>query len=250
MKTQKLLGVDVEFNTANNNLEKILLYLQNPIGFFNIVSLNPENMVVASEDRKFKKILSEGDIKLPDGVGIVWGGFVIGIPVQDRIQGVEFMKDILKLCKKRSLRVLFLGGKGKLAEELAERYHNIYPNSRFKGLEGISNIHTPTKQEIDTIFSIVADYKPQILFVAFGSPYQELWLDEHKDRLQGIVCMGVGGSFDFISGNVTRAPQILQRLGLEWLFRLIIEPWRWKRQLRLIKYVYLVFKQKLGLLSE
>ncbi|HRN71205.1 MAG TPA: WecB/TagA/CpsF family glycosyltransferase, partial [Candidatus Woesebacteria bacterium] len=136
-----------------------------------------------------------------------------------------------------------------LAEKLALRYQQIYPRSTFKGIFGVSDIHNPKKEEEEKIFSIVADYKPQILFVAFGSPYQELWLYHHADRLQGIICMGVGGSFDFLTGRVKRAPMLIRRLGLEWFFRLIVEPWRWKRQLRLVEFVYLIGKQRLGLLK-
>ena len=245
---KKLLGIDVDLKTQNNNLEKILLSLDQSDAFFHIVSLNPETVVIAHHNRQFRKVLSQGDIQLVDGIGILLGCAILDIPAQERIAGVDFMNEIIKLSKNRSLRVLLLGGQGELAEKLALRYQKIYPSSKFKGYFGISNIHNPDKQEEDMIFSIVADYKPQILFVAFGSPYQELWLDKHKDQLKGIICMGVGGSFDFLSGEVKRAPIAIRKIGLEWLFRLILEPWRWKRQMRLIEYMVLVIRQRFGLL--
>src|SRR5690606_33086731 len=106
-------------------------------------------------------------------VGVLLGSSILGISVQQRIPGVDFMKMLLKTCSKSSLRVLFLGGRADLAEKMADRYSRLYPSSKFLGIQGISDIKKPTRQEEEAIFSIVADYKPQIMFVAFGSPYQE-----------------------------------------------------------------------------
>jgi len=85
-----------------------------------------------------------------------------------------------------------------------------------------------------------------LIFVAFGSPAQELWLYKHRGKFKGIVCMGVGQGFDVLSGQVKRAPLLLRKIGLEWLYRLITQPWRWRRQLRLVKFLWLVFKEKLS----
>lgn len=249
-KNSILLGIPVKFKNKSDSLEKILLYLDQSGDFFHIVSLNPEILVTAQKDALFKNILSEGDIQLPDGVGVLLAGSILGIQVQDRIQGVDFMDFILEACNKSSLRVLFLGGKNDLAEQMADRYQNLYPTSKFKGIQGISDILNPTQAEEKAIFSIVADYKPQIIFAAFGSPQQEKWFYSHKDKLKGIVCMGVGGGFDFVTGTVWRAPHIVRVIGLEWLFRLIVQPWRWKRQLKLITFVYLVLRQKFGLYTN
>lgn len=243
-----MLNLNVELKSQKDSLEKILLYLDNPKGFFHIVSINPEIVVTAYHNEEFKKVLSEGDIQLADGIGILMGCSILGIQAQERVTGVDFMNAVINLAEKRSLRVLLLGGRSQLAEKLALRYQKNYPNSTFKGIFGVSNIHNPSKQEEEDLFSIVADYKPQILLVAFGSPYQELWLYKHKHLFKGIICMGVGGSFDFLSGAVTRAPRLIRNIGLEWLYRLIVEPWRWRRQLRLIEYIFLILKQKLGLL--
>ena len=107
-------------------------------------------------------------------------------------------------------------------------------------------IKNPKKEEEEAIFSIVRTARPNIVIVAFGSPEQELWLDRHNNKFSGIVCIGVGGAFDYFSGNIVHAPSIIRRFGLEWLFRLLIQPWRWRRQLRLIKFIWLVIKQKFG----
>lgn len=240
---KKLLSVQVEFKSEKDILEKILLYMCTSGPFLHIVSINPEILVQAEHDEYFRNILSEGDFQLPDGVGVLLGCSILGIQVQKKIPGVDFMNSLLKSCNKSSLRVLFLGGKADLAEKVANRYKKLYPSSTFKGIQGISDISNPKETENEEIISIVADYKPQILFVAFGSPFQEKWIYKHKDSLKGIVCMGVGGGFDFVAGTVPRAPELVRSIGLEWLFRLVVEPWRWRRQLRLIEYLYLLLKQ-------
>ncbi len=84
------------------------------------------------------------------------------------------------------------------------------------------------------------------MFVAFGSPEQEKWIYQNRASLQGVTCIGVGGAFDFIGGRVGRAPRLIQKIGLEWLFRLVKQPWRWKRQLRLVEFVWLVLKEKIS----
>ena len=154
------------------------------------------------------------------------------------------MEDLIKMASDRRLRVLMIGGKENLALRLTECYKDQFPEAKFKGLQGIEDIQNPKEDEEDRIFSIVADYKPHLVFVAFGSPDQELWIARHKKELTNCVVMGVGGAFDYLSGKVTRAPIIIQKIGLEWLFRLINQPWRWRRQLRLFKFIRLILQEK------
>ena len=244
MSTQKILSITAENISKEEVLEKIILFLSKPLGFFHIVSLNPENLVIANHDVEFRKALSESNVQLFDGIGIKLGCEILGIPAANRLTGVDCMEIILNFIKKNRLRVLFLGGKGDLAERVADCYNQAHSTSIYRGIEGISNISRSKPEEVEHILSIVADYRPQIIFAAFGSPYQELWFYRHKEQLKGIICMGVGGAFDVVAGTVPRAPRLLRHAGLEWLFRLIIQPWRIKRQLRLIEFVYLVLKQK------
>lgn len=241
-----ILKIPIKPQNMAQILEKIQKFIHTPYTFFHIVSLNPETLVRAQDDTEFRDILSEGDIQLIDGVGIIWGGSLLGIEVGERISGVDFMEILLKNMQIEGLRVLLLGGEADLADKLAICYEKKYPAISFKGLAGISDISQPKISEEQGIFSIVADYKPQILFVAFGSPWQEKWIYRHKRQLNGIVCMGVGGGFDFASGRIPRAPFWVRAMGLEWLFRLFKEPWRWRRQLRLIQFLYLIFMQRIG----
>ncbi len=244
MKENSILGVSIRYLQKSQVLEKIKKYLRNPSGFFQIVSLNPENLVIVHENKEFKKVLETSQIKIVDGVGVVLAGRALGIKVGERIPGVELMRDMLKEADRLRLRVLLIGGKGNLALQLVECYEQSYPQAKFMGDEGFKNIKNQAQSEKNALFSIVASYKPHIIFAAFGSPDQELWFYHHKDRLNRIICMGVGGAFDYEGEKISRAPLTLRRIGLEWLFRLVRQPWRWRRQLRLIKFCWLVLKQK------
>ena len=237
MKTNKILGITILPERKYTVLEKIILYIDKPTGFFHIVSLNPENIVVATENDLFKQIIETAQIKITDGVGVVLAGRWLGIRVGDRVTGVELMEALLKVASDRRLRALMIGGKENLALRLTQCYQQKYPEAKFKGIQGVEDEETKT-------FSIVAAYKPHIVFVAFGSPYQELWIARHKKEFANCVVMGVGGAINYLSGNIVRPSVFIQKIGLEWLFRLINQPWRWRRQLRLLKFIRLVICQK------
>jgi N-acetylglucosaminyldiphosphoundecaprenol N-acetyl-beta-D-mannosaminyltransferase len=245
-KTKKILGIKIFTQNKKDTLEKIKKYLKKTKKFCHIVSLNPENLVIANENDKFKKVIETAQIQIVDGVGVILAGRLLGVEVYERYPGVDLVKDLLTLSSKMRLRVLFIGGKPNLAEKLANCYQKKYPKSKFFGLEGISDIKNPKKEEEEKIFSIISHFKPHLVFVAFGSPNQELWIEYHKKKFKNCIVMGVGGAFDFLGGEVPRAPLFLRRLGLEWLFRLLIQPWRWRRQLRLLKFLWLIFWEVLG----
>lgn len=247
MKQKMILGVKVENQSKSDILEKINKYLKNPKGFFHIVSVNPENITIASKLNKFKEVVNTAQIRIIDGVGVVLAARMLGFTAGPRLTGVDLMERLMFTASNRPLRVLLIGGKGNLAEELADCYNKLQSKANFKGFEGIKDIQNPDANEEKTLISIVADYKPHLMFVSFGSPFQELWIYKNRSYFNGIVCMGVGGAFDFLAGTVRRAPKIIRSIGLEWLYRLITQPWRLKRQvLRLPYFLLLVFKERLA----
>ena len=244
MKLNQILGITILPESKSSVLEKILKYIDRSTGFSHIVSLNPENLVITTENESFKKVIETAQIKIIDGTGVVLAGRFLDVEVGERITGVGLMEELLKKASDRRLRVLMIGGKENLAEKLIECYSEQFPEAKFKGVQGIEDIKNIKKEEEVKIFSIVTAYKPQLVFVAFGSPIQELWIARHKKEFSKCVVMGVGGAFDYLSSNIERAPVFIQKLGLEWLFRLVNQPWRWRRQLRLIKFIWLVTRQK------
>lgn len=244
MEGRNLFGVDLPQLTKEEVLEKIKKGLKEQRDFFHIVSLNPENFVIAQENELFKKVLQKAQLRIIDGIGVVLAARILNLRIGERITGVDLMEELIQLAGEQRLKVLLIGGKEKLANDLSICYQKLFPKAKFIGIEGVKNIKKVKFREEKKIFSIVSLFKPHLVFVAFGSPYQELWLWKNRKRLKGCICLGVGGGFDFLSGRVIRAPLFLRRLGLEWLFRLSIQPWRFKRQLRLIKFLFLVFKEK------
>jgi len=245
--TNTLFDIPVEKLFKKQILEKIIKNIEYPRGFYHIVSLNLEILVEASKNAQFRKVLQQAQIAHVDGAGAGVAAQVLGVEMGDRIAGVDLMQEMLKIASERSLKVLLIGGKPNVAERVIECQKDTYPGIKWYATPGIEDISRPNSQEEASILSIVADVKPHIIFAAFGSPAQELWLSRHKERLSGPICMGVGGSFDFLSGMVLRAPRFVQNLGFEWLFRLIIQPWRIKRQIKAFEFIWLVIKEKKAL---
>lgn len=239
-----ILGISIFPYTRKTALEKIIKYISSSTDSCHVVSLNPENLVESQKNHSFKKALQTAQIKIIDGIGVVLAGRILNVEVGERQAGVSLMKRLIEEANKRRLRVLLIGGKSGLALKLSQCYQKEYPEARFFGLTGIKDIKNIQQNEEKELFSIVADFKPHLVFVAFGSPAQEIWIEKNKTKFRGCVCMGVGGAFDYLSGEINRAPVFIQKIGLEWVFRLINQPWRIKRQLKLITFLSLVLQER------
>ena len=232
-----LLGVKLTNATEKEVLEYITKSIENSSKKYYIVTPNPEILVYANNNISFKEILNNAKLALIDGVGIILAGKVLGKNIKHRVTGTDLMESLCKEIAKKPITVGFLGGGPKVAEKSAECLQKKYP-----GLKVVF-----ADQEPDKLLKSLKEPKllMDILFVAFGFPKQEQWIAENLDKIPVKVAMGVGGAFDYISGNVPRSPVFIRKLGLEWLFRLIIQPWRLKRQLALFKFIYLVLREKL-----
>lgn len=227
-----LLGVGFTQASEQEVLEYIATGLQNQQEKYYIVTPNPELLVIANNDKDYKNILNSAKLALPDGIGVMWGAWLLGKSLKERIHGVDLTESLCMYVCKQPITVGFLGAGPNVAEKASECLQKKYPGLRV----GIV---------AEEFSQIEKGKKVDILFVAFGSPKQEKFIYENLKDIPAKVTIGVGGSFDFISGRVVRAPKFLRRLGLEWLFRLIVQPWRIKRQLSLVKFVYLVIMEKI-----
>ena len=225
-----LLGVGFDNLRINDVLELIIKGLVKSEKKYYVVTPNPEILVLASDDVKYKNVLNGAKLALPDGIGVMIASRLLSKPLREVVHGVDLMESLCKEVSKRPITVGFLGAGPHVAELTAECLREKYPGLKINFTETEWNFE---KKHPET----------DILFVAFGSPKQEIWIAENLSRLPVKVAIGVGGAFDFVSGKVRRAPVFVRKLGLEWLFRLIIEPWRIKRQLRLIKFIGLVMKE-------
>lgn len=255
MQSATILGIKITTSREDEILEYITKSLEKNIKKYYIVTPNPEILVRAAHDPEFKKILNEATIALPDGIGIVVAAKLLGLPIYRRITGVDVMEKLCQRLSKRTENTGFLGGEVGIAQQTADCLRKKYPGLKVGSIGGewsykIGPENKDLKFKKNSLENKeTINQKPliknnvDVLFVAYGAPKQEQWISENLDKLPVKVAMGVGGAFDYISGNIPRAPKFIQNLGLEWLFRLIIQPWRWKRQLALLEFGYLVIKE-------
>lgn len=233
-----------------------------------IVTPNPEMIVKAQDDQAFLKTLTSSDLSLTDGVGVTLSASFLGKSGLTRLTGVDMVDSLCRLAsdmsskdEKKPVTVGFLGGRGGVAERtgkcLAKKYPGLvisfvgeewdkqgFENAKkILGYKDTKRLRQDAQQKISNI-TISSFPQIDILFVAFGFPKQEFWMYEHRGTIPVKVMMGVGGAFDYLSGDVKRAPKFIRDLGLEWLFRLAVQPWRWRRQLALPRFLYLVLKQR------
>lgn len=258
-KTVKILGVKFDAITEKEAAEKVKDWLSPGFHFSNkhvIVTPNPEILLSAIEDDEYRKILNKADLSLADGIGILWASkfkeitsffesnwrrfskWIVSLSmiplskkyirtvIPERITGVDFMKKICKIAGKNGNKVFLLGAKEGVAEVAAEKLTKENPNLEIVG----TYAGTPKPKDEKLIIEILNAFKPEILFVAYGAPQQEKWIFRNYKKIKSLkITMGVGGAFDFISGNTKRAPAIMQKTGLEWLYRLSKQPSRVKR---------------------
>lgn len=229
-----ILGVGVSNGTNQEVLEFLLKGLKNGGKKLSIFTPNPEIIVRAYHDSGFRKILNSASLALPDGIGVIWAGKILGKKFKEKIIGVDTLENLCKVARDYGLTVGLIGGEVKIADKTAECLMSKYPGLKV-GFAGANASIKLLRSPLD------------ILFVAFGAPKQEIWISKHINHLPVKVAMGVGGAFDYISGRIPRAPVFMRNLGLEWFFRLVIQPWRIRRQLALLEFIYLVLRERLSL---
>jgi len=244
--TSLLFDLNVFSRRKNSLLNLVKTWLQENGTLKVIYTPNPEQIVQSRGNEEFRLVLQKADVLLPDGVGLVVASKILAFfkkvqPLHERIAGVEVAEDLLELARQRELEVLVIGGRNYSPED-----YFAYKGAKINWTHGFKDISLPTLNEKRQLEEKIVKIKPTIVFVAFGAPAQELWIEQHRVLLQqnGVrIAMAVGGSFDYLLGRVPRAPYWFRKLGLEWLFRLIIEPWRLKRQLRLVKFLGIVIQE-------
>jgi N-acetylglucosaminyldiphosphoundecaprenol N-acetyl-beta-D-mannosaminyltransferase len=207
-----------------------------------ICTVNPEFIIDAWRDPQFAATLQRADLRVPDGIGVLWAARLLGTHLQERVTGSDGIYRICERAAQAGWRVYFLGAGSGVAARAAVILQQKYPGLIVTGTES----GNPTDAAWPTIQQRLAAAKPDILFVAFGHPRQDFWIDQHRHELPAKVAIGVGGAFDFVAGVTVRAPRWVQRLGLEWFHRLLRQPWRWRRMLKLPQFVELVLLQRLG----
>lgn len=188
--------------------------------------VNVSKVIDAQSDPDFRRWLEESDVVCADGMGVIWGCYLLGIPVADRVTGIDLMTRMLAVCEQRGFRPYLLGASEPVIKDLVNELQRRHPSLK---LAGWRNGYFRPEDEP----AIVAEIKASgadCLFVGISSPIKERFLNQYRDELNIPLQMGVGGSFDVLSGHIKRAPRLMQRMGLEWLFRVAQEPRRLARR--------------------
>ncbi len=274
LRKKYILGVGITDETEGNILEYILQGLKKPGEKYYVVTPNPEILVYAKNHQDFRAILNNARLALPDGVGVIWAGKILGKKFSEKVTGTDLLENLCSGVAGQPITVGFLGGRGKIAEKTAECLVKKYPGLKvvFTATEWPSQKKDDGRWRIENSNLKIEDRKSiyhqsstlnppdgglpstihhlssniDILFVAYGFPKQEEWMSANLSKISVKVAIGVGGGFDYISGSVPRAPVFIRKIGFEWLFRLIIQPWRIKRQLALVEFIWLVLKERIS----
>lgn len=234
-----ILGVQVDKVDIEGALQRVRTFLQTE-GLKTIFTPNTEMVMAALKDRELLQLLNKGDLVVPDGIGLVYASRKYGNPLPERVAGYDLMMEILNVLSMEGKSIFLLGGEPGIAQKAAEKIKHFFQGIQVKGCyHGFFD-----EQENDRIIEKINSLKPDVLFVAMGAPKQEKWIYRFKDKLNVRIAMGVGGSFDVLAGRVKRAPAVFRKLGLEWFYRLITQPWRAKRMTALPKFALKVIFDK------
>lgn len=234
MEEVKILGIPI----YNMKFDEFVLLCQERLEQRKqtvIYTPNPEIVMAASKDKKLREVLLRGDFRTADGIGLIYASKIRRKPLVDRIRGYDLSLKLLEIAAKEGYRVYLLGAQPGRAQKAKEQLEKCYPGIQivgaqhgyFKGLHCGYEAHDEEKQ----VLLDIQNKRPDILFVGFGSPKQEMWIDAYRDVLPNSLWIGNGGTIDILSGQVELAPGWVRKIGFEWLYRMIKDPKRAKRQI-------------------
>ena len=229
----EVLGVPVDNVNMEEALSAALRLMERP-GAAYCVTPNAEIVYETLTDDALKTCVCQADLILPDGAGVVLGAKILGTPLQEKVAGIDFAARLMERMAQQGKTLYLLGGKPGVAEAAAEKLREKHPGLQIVGVrDGYFSEDGPVVSEIN-------EKKPDVLFVCLGAGKQEKFMYDHRTDLYVGFMAGLGGSLDGFAGNVKRAPKWMIRCNLEWLYRLIKEPWRFGRMLRLPKFLWQV----------
>lgn len=245
MSRVNILGVPVD----NLTMEEAVRWIEERIDGFVagevsptvVVTPNPEMVVLARDVKEFRQILVEADLLVPDGVGLLLAGRILGKPLKERVSGIDLFHNLLPLAIRKDYKIYLLGAAPDVIQRAVRRLLQDYP-----GLPVVGYHHGYLDREgEEAVLEEISQKKPDILFVGMGVPRQEKFMTGYRDVLQVPVSIGIGGTFDVLAGEKKRAPQWVQRLYLEWLYRFLQEPRRLFRLLALPRFLWLILNDRI-----
>jgi len=234
-----ILGIPVSRIPYDAWMEEIDSAIRHRVFLQHVCTVNPEMIMIAQKDVNFRNILQRVDLTVPDGVGLLWAARRLGKPIPERVTGSDGVPRIAQEAAKRGWRLFLLGAAEGVAEKAAEVLRERYPGVQIVGTYAGS----PKPEDEDRLVEMVNASGANILLVAYGAPEQDKWIARNAPRLNVGMAMGIGGSLDFVAGIIPRAPLSFQKMGLEWLYRLVLQPWRIRRMMRLPLFVLAVLRR-------
>lgn len=233
-----IMGVDFDSLTLSEAVDLAETLISEHRAAY-VVTPNPEIVMTCWENTDAMEAVQNADLVLPDGVGVVYGAKILGTPLKGKLPGIDFATELMRRMAKRCGRVYLLGAKPGVAEMAGERLTEQFPGLIVCGThDGYFQEDAPVVDEINAL-------QPDLLLVCLGAPKQEIWMLRNRSALKVGLMAGLGGSLDVFAGTVKRAPAFFQKLGLEWFYRLIKEPWRFKRMMKLPKFLFACIGKKI-----
>lgn len=237
MKKEQVMGIDISPFSYEEIIEDIKCRMK-----FDqqstIIAVNPEKIMKSQTDEQLKGLINQSTYQIPDGVGVLLASKLQKGHIRSRVTGVDMMDRLLQMAAEERYSVFFYGAKEAVVSKAIQNIKAKYPAIKVAGYEN------GYAQDQEALIKKIQESEADILFAALGSPKQELWIREHKDKLPVKVFQGVGGSFDVYAGHVKRAPLAFRKTGLEWFYRLVTDPKRFKRQLALPRFLLRVLKSR------
>lgn len=229
----KIMGIPFPKMTMDQTVQVLDEVIdQHKSELFHVVTGNPEIVMSCQHDQSLRSIVDEAGLVTADGIGIVMVSRLKGGHLPERVTGCDLLFKLLEAGNHKKWSFYFLGADDATSKRAAEVISQTYPNVSILGRH-----HGFFKQEDDArIVQEIQSLAPDFLIVALGAPYAERWIHKYKSKLNAKIAIGVGGSLDVIAGKVKRAPEVWQKLHAEWLYRLIKQPSRWRRQLILPRF--------------
>lgn len=230
-----IVGVPVNRLSFDETIRLMVQWALGPI-HHQVATVNSEFVMMARRNLVFRNVLWRASLCIPDGIGVVWASHLLGKPVKERVTGVDAIRALAREGSRSGVRFFLLGSAPGVAHRAAEALRKENPEI----IIAATYAGSPRLEDEDEICDRIRSAAPNVLLVGYGAPKQDLWIARTARKVNVPLVIGIGGTFDFLAGTVKRAPQWMQNNGLEWLFRLLQEPSRWRRMLQLPLFIVAV----------